>query len=181
MRIRLPLLVALAFAASAAVASGGQLHLPPQQNLLDRACSTAATHIKTALNEASTTPTQTVETQLRVLKPGTLEGDLAFARLGSSLTVAADASAKNFSCGYGGEADPFAVGRGPGHRHIVSTLHEKFAAPGRYTLTFTLNPAGRNILARLGAAERAYRKRHPRGQEPPSIAWGVGLHYLSVR
>lgn len=51
--------------------------------------------------------------------------------------------------------------------------------PGRYTLTFTLNQKGQRILARLGAEERAYRKRHPHGKHPPTLTWGVGIHYQS--
>jgi hypothetical protein len=52
--------------------------------------------------------------------------------------------------------------------------------PGRYTLTFALNKKGQRILAHLGAEERAYRKRHPHGKRPPTITYGVGIHYQST-
>jgi hypothetical protein len=133
---------------------------------------------------ASNTHVQTIEVQLRVLKPGRLVGDIAFGRPGSSITVASDASAiadAKFNCGHGESAGRLGVGPGPAHTRIVSTLHETFTAAGRYTLTFMLGQAGQNILGRLGAAERVYRKRHPHGHQPQSIAWAVGLHYSPVR
>jgi hypothetical protein len=58
----------------------------------------------------------------------------------------------------------------------VSTLRKRLE-PGTYTLTFKLNSTGRRILDWLGARDRAYRERHPHGQRPPTIAFGVGLGY----
>jgi hypothetical protein len=69
------------------------------------------------------------------------------------------------------------VPKRPGHTVIVSTLRRTFTAAGRYALTFRLDPKGEQILARLGAADRAYRNRHPHGFRPPSIAFGVSLTY----
>jgi hypothetical protein len=184
MRIRLVLLTALAFAAVATVASGFQIRLPRQEKLLSQACSTAAAHIRNAVRNASSTQVQTIATELRVLKRGSLVGDIAFDESGSSITVAADAAATDsgkFNCGHGEVAGRLGVGRGPGHSHIVSTLNVEFTGPGLFVLTFTLNQTGRNMLARLGAAERLYRNRHPHGHRPPSIAWAVGLHYSPVR
>ncbi len=64
-------------------------------------------------------------------------------------------------------------------KHVVSLVRETITQPGRYAITFTLNRSGRKILAQLSAAERAYRKRHTPGQPPPSITWGIGLHFSS--
>ena len=64
-----------------------------------------------------------------------------------------------------------------GQSRVVSTLRDRVTRSGRYRLTFTLNADGRRILAGLGAAERAYRKRHPHGNKPPTIAFGVALSY----
>jgi hypothetical protein len=185
MRRRLvPLVVlalALAAAGSAGVAPGSGLHLSPQAKQLSVACETAANNIESAVADASSTQTQTIQTQLRVLQPGGLVGDIAFDATGSSITVAADASEGESSCAHGAGAGQLGVGRGPGHSHIVSRLRERFSARGTYTLTFTLDRTGRDILARLGRAERAYRKHHRPGQPAPEIAWGVGLHYSPVR
>lgn len=189
MRSRLLPLIALAFAAPATVApatvaSVFPIRLPPQEKLLVAACDTAASHIGVAVAGASTTQSRTIETELRVLKPGRLVGDIAFGRPGSSINVASDTSATadaKFNCGHGESAGRLGVGPGPARVHIVSALHETFTAPGRYTLTFTLNQAGLNTLAHLGAAERAYRKRHPHGRDTQLIAWGVGLHFFPVR
>jgi hypothetical protein len=181
MRRRLVLIVALVLAASASVASGLGLQLSPQAKQLSVACDTAGGQIRSAVKDASSAQIQTIETQLKVLKPGRLTGDIAFDASGSNINVASDPSASESSCAFGEGAGTLGVGQAPGHSHIVSTLRERFAAPSSYTLTFTFNRTGRRILARLGAAERTYRKHHPRGQDPPSIAWGVGLHYLPVR
>jgi hypothetical protein len=178
------LLAALAFAASASVASGFQIHLPPQQKKLLDACETAADHVRSAVKEASRTQAQTIETQLVVLKRGRLDGDIAFARIGANISIASDAGladAAKYNCGHGESAGKLGVGPGPAHSHIVSMLHQSFAKPGTYTVVFTLNRAGRNILARLAAADRAFRTHHPHGGQAPSIAWAVGLHYSPVR
>ena len=184
MRIRLCLFTALVLAGSATVASGLELHFPPQENLLLRACDTAATNIGTAVQEASRTQVQTIQTQLRVLTPGRLVGDIAFGRPGSSVALGQDspaASPAKFTCGHGESTGRLGAGPGPAHPRIVATLRETFTTPGRYTATFTLNQVGLNILARVGAAERAYRKRHPHGDQLVSIAWGMALHYSPAR
>ncbi|MGZ6703148.1 MAG: hypothetical protein ACXVFA_09150 [Solirubrobacteraceae bacterium] len=75
----------------------------------------------------------------------------------------------------GSAATPY--GLGPGHSHVVATLRRSFTSPGRYTLVFRLDARGRQILARVAAADRAYREHHPHGHSPPSIAFGVALTY----
>jgi len=156
-RIRLCLFTALVLAGSATVASGLELHFPPQENLLLGACDTAATNIGTAVQEASRTQVQT---------------------LGQDSPAASPAK---FTCGHGESTGRLGAGPGPAHPRIVATLRETFTTPGRYTATFTLNQVGLNILARVGAAERAYRKRHPHGDQLVSIAWGMALHYSPAR
>jgi hypothetical protein len=175
-RIRLLVLIGAVFAASATVASGLQLHFPPQENRLLAACDMAATNIFSAVSDASTTQVQTIETELRVLKPGRLAGEITFGRPGSSITLrpgAAQSDRWKFNCGHGESEGRVGAGPGPAHGRGVSTLHETFAAPGRYTLTFALDQVGRNVLARLGAAER--------GKQSVSIAWAIALHYSPVR
>jgi hypothetical protein len=56
-------------------------------------------------------------------------------------------------------------------------LRRTFTTPGHYTLTFTLNQTGRRLLAQLAAAEQTYRRQHPHGTRPPSLAFGVSLDY----
>jgi hypothetical protein len=182
-RIRLFLLTALVLAGSATAASGLQIHFPRQENLLLGACDMAATNIGSAVQDASTTQVQTIETQLRVLTPGRLVGDIAFGRPGSSVAVVHDspaASDAQFNCGHGESAGRVGAGPGPAHPRTVSILRETFTAPGLYTVSFTLNQAGLRILARVAAAERAYHKRHPHGDQPVSMAWGMSLHYFPV-
>jgi len=183
-------LIALALAAFAttfASVAYASFHVPTQQKLLNRGCLTAAARIEKLLNEAATTQTRTIETQVRVLKPGKLAGDIVFNPHGTNISVAGDSSAGihiDFGCGFGmaggaGNSGEAGLSEGPGlpTRHLASTVHATFTAPGRYTLTFTLDQRGQKIVAHLGAAERAYRKRHPHGHSPPSITWGVGLHF----
>jgi hypothetical protein len=180
MRAALLLIVALGLAASASVASGVVIPpAPPQAKQLSVACGAATTQIRHAVNHASSAAVRTIETQFQVLRPGTLVGTVAFDASGANLDIEVDDFAPGPGCGHAEGAGQLRV-VGPGRSHTVSTLHEKFAAPGRYTLTFTLNQAGRDMLARLGAAQRAYRRHHPHGHQPPYFAWGVGLHYLPV-
>jgi hypothetical protein len=60
---------------------------------------------------------------------------------------------------------------------VVSTLERTFTTAGHYTLTFRLNQTGRRLLAQLAAAEHTYRRQHPHGNRPPSLAFGVSLDY----
>jgi hypothetical protein len=197
MRMRRAVAIAVAVAAAATGLAGaasassqsppGFLHPPPQLRLLDRGCNAAVPHIENMLNRAWATQILTVQTQVRVLRPGKLTGDIAFNPSGSTITVAADASAARtvaFACGYGvggNQTGSSSAGLGEGQaipkKHVVALVRETFTKPGRYTLTFTLNRQGQRILARLGAAERAYRKHNPHGKQPPTITWGIGLHY----
>ncbi len=171
------------------------LKVPRQQTLLNQACGAAKIRIQQMLKDAATTqaPTQattqapTIETQVRVLAPGKLSADIVFNPSGSNINVAADpaATGPSFGCGFGESGQRGSgvatLGEGPGlpTKHLVSVVRETFTHAGRYTLTFKLDRRGEKILARLGAAERAYRKRHPHGHNPPEITWGVGIHYRS--
>jgi hypothetical protein len=163
------------------------LKVPRQEALLDQACGAAKIQIQQLLNNAAATHAPTVQTRVRVLAPGKLSGDIVFNPSGSNITVAADPAGRdpNFSCGFGesGRRGPgvATLGEGPGlpTKHLVSVVRETFTHAGRYTLTFKLDQRGQKILARLGAAERAYRKRHPYGRNQPEITWGVGIHYAS--
>jgi hypothetical protein len=147
----------------------------------------AAVQINKMLNQAATRQVRTIRTQVRVLAPGRLAGDMAFNPSGRSLNVAADAAvpgSSNVGCGFvfagdhsGSGSAIGVVGMGIPRRHVVAAVRETFTRPGRYTLTFTLNQRGRRILARLGAARRAYRTQNPDGTDPPTITWGVGLHF----
>lgn len=163
------------------------LQVPRQEALLNQACGAAKVRIQQMLGDAATKQTLTIHTRVRVLAPGKLSGDIVFNPSGSNIIVAADpaAAGTTSACGFGesGRSGPgvATLGEGPGlpTKHLVSVVHETFTHAGRYTLTFKLNQRGQKILARLSAAERAYRKRHPHGHSPPEITWGVGIHYAS--
>ena len=71
------------------------------------------------------------------------------------------------------------MGNGIPSKHVVAVVQETFTAPGSYTLTSWLNQKGRRILAGLAAAERRYYKHHPHGHRPPTITWGIGLHFVA--
>ncbi|MBV9805039.1 MAG: hypothetical protein JO130_17700 [Solirubrobacterales bacterium] len=148
----------------------------PQDTQLRRACVTAANRIANAVIHAATTQVQVITVPFRVVAAGTLIGRIAFNPSGSRIGVAGDApSTGGLGCATGAIGP--GVPKGPGHSQVVSTLRRTFTAPGRHTLRFELGASGRRILARLGAADRAYRKQHPHGQRPPSIAFGVSLSY----
>jgi hypothetical protein len=184
-------LIVLALTASAAMTVGDayaypSLQVPRQQTLLDRGCSFAGTRIERLLTQVTPTHVVTIQTQVRLLTPGKLAGDIVFKRSGSTLTVARDAAAgqASFACGdvhvrgssgsgqAGVSTDPSVP-----TKHVASLVGETITQPGRYTLAFTLNRSGRKILDQLRAAERAYRKHHAPGQPPPSITWGIGLDF----
>lgn len=141
---------------------------------LDRACTATLVLVRKAVTDAATVQTQTIVSQVDVSKPGRLTASIAFNPTGDRIKLAGEA----FSLGCAGpnESHP----RGPGRSHTVATLDETLARPGRYTLTFQMNSTGQRILARLGARQRAYRKRHPHGRRPPTIAFGVGLTYATA-
>lgn len=191
MSLRRRALTVLVLAASgfalAGVADGFQEL--PQQKLLDRACNLAAVRIRKVMDGAATSQVLTVQTRVRLLRPGRLAADIVFNPSGNTISVAADGSAAStmaYACGYSIAGDPTGSGTagssegvGLPKRHVVSELRERIKAPGRYALTFTINQKGQRILARLGARQRAYRKRHPPGHSPPSITWGVGIHFMA--
>ncbi len=187
-------LTVLALTASA-VMTVGDAHaypssqLPREQTLLDRGCNLAGTRIERLLTRGTTKHVVTIQTQVRLLTPGKLAGDIVFKRSGSTITVARDAAASqtSFDCGdvhVGGSSASGQAGASTSPsvptKHVVSLVRETITQPGRYAITFTLNRSGRKILAQLSAAERAYRERHTPGQRPPSITWGIGLHFSSA-
>ncbi|HUA05806.1 MAG TPA: hypothetical protein VMB27_17990 [Solirubrobacteraceae bacterium] len=165
---------ALALAGTAVAAASPA----PPNPLLFRACDATVTAVGNVVLRAATTPVQIITSHIRVTGPGTLTGKIAFNATGSRISVAADAPAKPSAAGGCAEGT---IGPGVpkrrGHSVIVSTLRRTFTKAGRHTLTFKLDRKGEEILARLGAADRAYRKRHPHGFKAPSIAFGVGLTY----
>ena len=173
--LTLGLVLALA-PAGTAIASGAPA--PPNPQVF-RGCDATVSAVEKVVLHAATTPAQVITSHIRIPGPGTLTGKIGFNPTGSTIRVAGDASAAPPASGLGcAEA---AIGPGvpkpPGHTVIVSTLRRTFTKAGRYTLTFKLDRQGQRILARLGAADRAYRKRHPYGSRPPSIGFGVSLTY----
>jgi hypothetical protein len=178
MRNARPLTIALVLALAPAGSAAASTSPAPPSPQVNRACDAAAAAIENVVLHAATTPVQTIISQVRVVGPGTLIGRIGFNPTGSTVSVAADPSSKplvGLGCAEGAIGP--GVPKGRGHTALVSTLHRTFAKPGRYTLTFKLNRKGQKILARLGAADRAYRERHPHGSKAPSIAFGVGLTY----
>ena len=154
------------------------LHAGPssQDASVQRACTATTDSITKVVMHAATTPTNVISASLRVVVPGTLTGRIAFNPSGSTIGVAGDPSGSaGFGCATGAIGP--GVPKGRGHSRLVSTLRSTFTRPGRYRLTFELNSAGRRILARLGARQRAYDRHHPHHGQPPSIAFGVSLSY----
>ncbi len=166
---------------SAGLATGSPPANPPQAKALNRACISTIARIRQALNTVEKTQTEvrTIVSRLEVVTPGTLKGNIAFNPAGTSITPAGDASGSHvgFGCAYGSGSPN---GIGPGHSQIVSTVRQRFTRTGRYTLTFKLNRNGEKILERVATAYRAYRRRHPHGNQPPTIAVGVQLSYLTA-
>jgi hypothetical protein len=167
--------VALVVAASAAVfanlawaRSGGA------QADFNRACDATLGSLRAVVDDVATRQVRTIAVRLQLPRPGVVIGAIAFNPTGSELAVARDASDRRsgFAVGCAGGSSSLR----PGRSYEVSTLRKRLE-PGTFTLTFKLNATGRRILARLGARDRAYRDRHPHGQRPPTIAFGVGLGY----
>ncbi|HUA45986.1 MAG TPA: hypothetical protein VMA77_12200 [Solirubrobacteraceae bacterium] len=148
-----------------------------QHMRLRQACDSAASAVGHAVADAVTTQVTVIDVQFRVVVPGTVTGRMAFNPSGQAIRVASGKpSPPGFRCGAGAIGASVPMRRG--HSEVVSTLRRRFTTAGRYTLTFDLNSAGRRILARLGARQRAYREHHPHGGRPPSIAFGVGFSYV---
>ncbi len=119
--------------------------------------------MRTAIDHAASAQVQTITTPFNATTPGTLTGVISFDRTGTTIRVAADSStASEGGCAEGSAGPGVPQGRGAAPR-TVSTLHRRFATAGHYTLTFQLNKTGQAMLARVGAEDRAYRKRHPHG------------------
>lgn len=153
-----------------------------QQQLLRQSCRSALPLIETMLNQAATTRIWSIQTQVQVLWPGELTGDIVFNPSGRTVNAAADAPRslvqENFRCGHISSGRG-RVGSGIPRRHVVAVVQQTLTAAGVYTLTFWLNQKGRRILAGLAAAERRYYKHHPHGHRPPKITWGIGLHFVA--
>jgi hypothetical protein len=174
------LLLAAALAGSAAGAPPGSA--PPnrkQQAQLDRACHETVANVEAVVKDASNGQVQAIHSQFQVVTPGVFRGQIAFNASGKQVTLGppeADAAATSFGCGEASASRAHTAGATGGSR-VVSTLRRKFTKPGRYELTFTLNGAGRQMLAQLSATDTAYFKQHPHGQHPPALAFGVALSY----
>ena len=168
-------LITLALAATtsavvlAGIAYGASVPWNQQDKQLVRACGAARRSIANAMNRAASAPSQTIESRLDVITPLTLWARIYFGS-GGTLTV-------NGGDSFAGCARPVPRALGPQPARIVAALHETFPEPGRYTLTFRLNPVGQRLMARLGAARRAYHRRHPRGRHPPGMVAAVTLGY----
>ncbi|MBV8948545.1 MAG: hypothetical protein JO286_03190 [Solirubrobacterales bacterium] len=155
-------------------AAPGSTPIGRQSVALDRACHATMAAVRQAMTGAAARQQRAISSHLQVVVPGIVTGEIAFNASGWSISVGApQTQGSSFGCG---EATA-RHGGGAGQSHVVTTLSDRFTRSGDYTLTFTLNATGRRILARLGAEERAYYRRHPHGSEPPTIAFGVGLSY----
>jgi hypothetical protein len=175
----LTIAVVLALTSAGTVAASSSGTPAPPNPQVTRACSATASAVETVVLHAATASVGVITSHILIPGPGTLTGKIGFNPTGSTIHVAADTSATPPVSGMGcaeGAIGP-GVPKRPGHTVIVSKLHRTFTTAGRYTLTFKLNRKGEKILARLGAADRHYRKRHPHGFRPPSIAFGVSLTY----
>lgn len=147
-----------------------------QQTLLDRGCNSTSAAVQKALTTHA--QVSAIRSRLDVVTRGALTGQIAFNPAGSGISLSGHVPAGRgsaFVCS-GAAATPH--GLGPGHSRVVATLRRSFTKPGRYTLVFRLDRRGRRILARLAAADRAYREHHPHGHRPPEIAFGVALTYV---
>ncbi|HTU88329.1 MAG TPA: hypothetical protein VMF57_22305 [Solirubrobacteraceae bacterium] len=149
---------------------------PSQDRRLQLACTETAESVQSIVVHATSYQDVVIGTRFRAVVPGVLTGRIAFNSSGSTIHVAGDkSSSEGFGCAAGAVGP--GVPNGHGHSQVVSTLHRRFTAPGTYMLRFDLNRFGLRTLARLGAADQAYRTRHPHGRRPPSIAFGVSLSY----
>lgn len=148
----------------------------PQDRQVSRSCNAILATVQNVVGHAATTQVQGVTGHFRALTPGTLTGEVVFNPTGSSINTAGDPSRSAFGCA--ASSSGAGVPAGLGRSLVVSTVREKFTRRGLYTLTIQLSAEGRRILARLGARDRAYRKRHPHGHKPPTIAFGVGFTYV---
>lgn len=171
------MVLALVAGATPVVASASEPTLfERQQALLDRGCHTAVATVQKGLT--ANTLVSTIRTRLDVVTRGALTGQIVFNPAGSSISMSGHIPPGTriaFLCNGGSAA---LHGLGPGRSHVVATLRRSFARPGRHTLIFRLDVRGRRILARLAAADRAYRERHSDGHTPPEIAFGVALTYI---
>ena len=169
------MLVALAASGGAFAASASATSPDP---IVQHSCTALLAAVQRVVLHASTAQVTTITGHFEAMTPGTLDGVISFDPTGTSIRTAADPSTASQGCGAASTGP--GVPKQRGRSHIVSNLHRKFATAGHYTLTFRLNKTGQAMLARLGAEQRAYRKRHPHGFQSPSIAFGVALSYAAA-
>lgn len=137
----------------------------------------AADAVDKVVRHAATAHVQTITIHIRVTTPGTLTGKIAFNATGTTIRVASDPPAVSDSGGCATASIGPGVPKGRGRTRIVSTVLVTFTNAGRHTVTFKLNRTGEKMLARLGAEDRAYHRRHPHGFMAPAIAFGVSVSY----
>jgi hypothetical protein len=169
--------VLVAFAASAGTFAASASATSPDAGL-QRSCTALLGAVQRVVLHASTTHVATITGHFEAITPGRLTGVISFDRTGTTISVAADPSTASQGCAAGSTGP--GVPKSRGRSRIVSTLHRKFATAGRHTLTFQLNKTGQAMLTRVGAGDRAYRKRHPHGFRAPSMAFGVSLSYAAA-
>ena len=153
-----------------------------QQAQLDRTCHETVANVEAAVKSAPNGQVQVIKSHFQVVTPGVLTGQITFKETGKQVTVGApqaDAAATSFGCGEASASRAHAAGSSGGST-VVSTLRRKFTKAGRHELTFTLNHAGRRMLAQLASADHAYYKLHPHGQHPPTLAFAVALSYSPI-
>lgn len=174
------LLVGTSLAGSAtATPAGSAAPSPGQQAQLDRTCQETVANVEAAVKNASNGTVQVIHSHFQVVTPGVLTGQIAFNTTSKQVTVGApraDAAATSFGCGEASASRAHVAGSSGGSG-VVSSLHRKFTTAGRHELTFTLNHAGRQMLAQLASSDHAYYEQHPHGQHPPTLAFGVALSY----
>jgi hypothetical protein len=167
--------VALMVVASAALlANPAWAGIGGAQADFTRACGATLASLQAVVDDVATRKVRTIAMQLQMPTAGVVIGAIAFNPTGNQVAVANDASDPRSGFAVGCSAGSSSLR--PGRSYEVSTLRKRLR-PGSYTLTFKLNATGRRILARLSERDRAYRERHPHGQLPPTIAFGVGLGY----
>jgi hypothetical protein len=168
--IALALAVTASAAAVVGVAYGSSVPWSQQDRELLQACVATRTSVVNAMSQAASAPSRTIESSMDVVTPLVLWGRIYFGSAGK-VTVN--------GVSFAGCTQRAARARalGPEPARVVSELQQTFTTAGRHVLKFTLNRLGQKLMAQLGAAQRAYRQRHPRGHDLPQIAVSVALGY----
>jgi hypothetical protein len=170
------MVVALAFAASVGTFAASASATSPDAQL-QRGCTAMLGAVQRVVLHAATGHIETITSHLEAVTPGTLIGEIAFNATGTSIIFPADEAPANAGGSCGAASSGTGIPPGLGRTRIVATLRRTFMHTGRRVLKFKLNAAGDKILARVGAADRTYRKRHPHGFLAPSVTFGVELTY----